>query len=108
MKVILVRAPVRIDFAGGWTDVPPYADEKGGTVVNATINKFVEGKFITDDQDRISVEYRSDIPASSGLGTSATMNVVWLKLINNDLDSANVAEKSYWLEKLLGIAGGIK
>lgn len=106
MKIISVRAPVRVDFAGGWSDVPPYADEKGGTVVNAAINQYVEGKFITDAQDKITVEYRSDIPASSGLGTSAAMNVVWLKLINHDLDAAGVAEKSFWLEKLLGIAGG--
>src|SRR5208283_4502723 len=106
MSVTMVRAPVRIDFAGGWTDVPPYSDEEGGTVVNAAINKYVEGKIIIDKEDKIGVEYRSDIPASSGLGTSAAMNIVWLKLINNDLNVADVAEKSFWLEKLLGISGG--
>jgi D-glycero-alpha-D-manno-heptose-7-phosphate kinase len=30
-------APVRIDFAGGWTDVEPYASRRGGLVVNAAI-----------------------------------------------------------------------
>lgn len=30
-------APVRLDFAGGWTDVPPCATEMGGVVVNAAI-----------------------------------------------------------------------
>ena len=34
---IRVSAPVRIDFAGGWTDVAPFATEVGGTVVNAAI-----------------------------------------------------------------------
>ena len=34
------RAPIRIDFAGGWTDVPPYSAEIGGAVVNAAINKY--------------------------------------------------------------------
>lgn len=106
MKTIKVKAPVRIDFAGGWTDVPPYCEEVGGTVVNATIDKYVEGMFVIDEQDRITVQYRSDIPISSGLGTSATMNVVWLKLVKSQVENFAIAEKSFWLEKLLGIAGG--
>ena len=32
------RAPVRIDFAGGWTDVPRFTEESKGYVVNAAIN----------------------------------------------------------------------
>lgn len=31
-------APVRLDFAGGWTDVPPYSDREGGAVVTASIS----------------------------------------------------------------------
>jgi len=30
-------APVRLDFAGGWTDVPPFSARDGGVVVNAAI-----------------------------------------------------------------------
>jgi D-glycero-alpha-D-manno-heptose-7-phosphate kinase len=30
-------APVRLDFAGGWTDVPPYSAREGGTVVAAAV-----------------------------------------------------------------------
>lgn len=30
-------APVRLDFAGGWTDVPPYSSREGGVVVSAAI-----------------------------------------------------------------------
>jgi D-glycero-alpha-D-manno-heptose-7-phosphate kinase len=30
-------APVRLDFAGGWTDVPPYSARAGGVVVNAAL-----------------------------------------------------------------------
>jgi D-glycero-alpha-D-manno-heptose-7-phosphate kinase len=30
-------APVRLDFAGGWTDVPPFSARSGGVVVNAAI-----------------------------------------------------------------------
>ena len=30
-------APVRLDFAGGWTDVPPFSAREGGVVVNAAV-----------------------------------------------------------------------
>ena len=36
--LIRSRAPVRIDFAGGWTDVALFAQEKPGYVINAAIN----------------------------------------------------------------------
>jgi D-glycero-alpha-D-manno-heptose-7-phosphate kinase len=32
-------APVRLDFAGGWTDVPPFSAREGGVVVNAAISQ---------------------------------------------------------------------
>jgi fucokinase len=35
---IIATAPVRLDFAGGWTDTPPYCFERGGHVVNVAIN----------------------------------------------------------------------
>lgn len=31
------RAPLRLDFAGGWTDVPPFSAREGGVVVNGAI-----------------------------------------------------------------------
>lgn len=34
----VVHFPVRIDFAGGWSDTPPFCLEKGGAVLNAAIN----------------------------------------------------------------------
>src|SRR3989449_11651022 len=30
-------APLRLDFAGGWTDVPPFSAREGGIVVNGAI-----------------------------------------------------------------------
>lgn len=38
MMFLRSRAPMRIDFAGGWTDLIPFASQTPGAVVNAAIN----------------------------------------------------------------------
>jgi D-glycero-alpha-D-manno-heptose-7-phosphate kinase len=38
--VIRSKAPLRISFAGGGTDVPPYSDERGGAVLSSTIDRY--------------------------------------------------------------------
>jgi D-glycero-alpha-D-manno-heptose-7-phosphate kinase len=38
--VIRSKAPLRISFAGGGTDVPPYSEEQGGAVLSATIDRY--------------------------------------------------------------------
>ena len=32
-----VKLPLRVNWGGGWSDTPPYCNEKGGTVLNAAI-----------------------------------------------------------------------
>ncbi|HTY07234.1 MAG TPA: hypothetical protein VMC86_12000 [Gemmatimonadales bacterium] len=34
---VRAQAPTRLDFAGGWTDVPPFSAREGGVVVNGAI-----------------------------------------------------------------------
>ena len=60
----------------------------------------------------IKVSYESGIP-SSGLGTSAALNALWLGLIkgvNEDISSPEsrqlIAEKAHRIERELGIIGG--
>jgi D-glycero-alpha-D-manno-heptose-7-phosphate kinase len=40
MDIVRAKAPLRLSFAGGGTDVSPYPEEKGGAVLNTTIDKF--------------------------------------------------------------------
>jgi D-glycero-alpha-D-manno-heptose-7-phosphate kinase len=40
MEILRAKAPLRISFAGGGTDVSPYPEERGGAVLNAAIDKF--------------------------------------------------------------------
>ncbi len=45
------KAPLRISFAGGGTDVPPFPEREGGCVLSATINRYAFGT-LTERQDK--------------------------------------------------------
>ncbi len=151
-QALRARAPVRIDFAGGWTDVPPFSAEVGGFVVNAAITRYAyatlqaseageyhleSGDYNTfiDAQNIRQMEYdgnldllkaavrrmnldmgahiltRSDAPPGSGTGSSASMGVALVGLLDryksNGLSRHEIAALANLLEiEELRIQGG--
>jgi len=49
------RAPLRISFCGGGTDVSPYPEERGGVVLSATINKYAYASLIPRHDTRVKI-----------------------------------------------------
>jgi D-glycero-alpha-D-manno-heptose-7-phosphate kinase len=56
--IIRSRAPIRIDLAGGWTDVPPFADREGGAAVNVAISRYAHA--VVRRRDDASIRLRSE------------------------------------------------
>lgn len=52
------KAPVRISFGGGGSDVSPYFSAHGGAVINATISVFSHAVLRTRDDERIVIHSR--------------------------------------------------
>jgi len=106
MKTIKrARIPVRIDFAGGTTDLAYFSHKYGGAVLNAAINKYVSGKLVSTN-NKTHLEYTGKIPTSSGLGTSGAMDVLWLALIQKNQDREFLANTAYRIEQSRGVVGG--
>jgi D-glycero-alpha-D-manno-heptose-7-phosphate kinase len=72
-------APVRLDLAGGWTDVPPFSAREGGVVVNAAISLLVRAEVrpegsgfhvVADD-----LEERLDAPDAAALATDGHLDL---------------------------------
>ena len=106
-REISVRCPVRIDLAGGWSDVPAYCNIKSGEVVNVAINHYVTAKKVIDQNRKMTVQYSTETPIGSGLGTSGAMNVALLAAIAGEgKELGEIAELAFQFESLLGNTGG--
>ena len=135
MREVIARAPVRIDFGGGWTDVPPYTMERGGCVCNLAISLYARatlrpcargvGVEIAADGDAalaaaalrrggvdgVRLEQSCDFPRGAGLGGSSAAGVAATAAIaawrRECVEPDTLAERSRALEvEELGIAGG--
>ena len=135
MAALIARAPARLDFGGGWTDVPPYSEERGGCVCNVAIDlhaiarlrprtgadsrsehEGAEDSLVRAAVRRYAVEdlhvsIEAEYPLGSGLGGSSAAGVAVLGGIaawrGEMIDDVALAEESRRLEvEDLGIAGG--
>lgn len=136
MRSLVARAPTRIDFGGGWTDVPPYSEEQGGCVCNVAISRHAIVRLSADDatgatgadgqgsdsaivaaalrradSPPISVRLRSDFPVGAGLGGSSAAGVAIIGALNawrnRPCAPGELAESSRRLEvEELHVAGG--
>ena len=50
------KAPLRVSFAGGGTDVAPFPEREGGLVLNATINRYAYGTLRPRRDAQIHIE----------------------------------------------------
>ncbi|MBI5956206.1 MAG: GHMP kinase [Chloroflexi bacterium] len=49
------KAPVRLDLAGGWSDVPPFSSKEGGAVVNVAIARYTNAFLVPRKDDAVSI-----------------------------------------------------
>ena len=104
MPALEARAPTRIDFGGGWTDVPPYAQEEGGFVCNVAITRYATVRLEarppgmdaeTPDAEQalaaaalrvaalsgVRAHVHNDFPLGAGLGGSSAAGVAMMGAI---------------------------
>lgn len=127
--MIVARAPARLDFGGGWTDVPPYGEEMGGFVCNVAIARYAVIRVREDvtspthsdgliaaalrraDLDGVAIDSTTDIPPGAGLGGSSAVGVALQAAIaswrRETLDRGDLVRRSRAVEvEELGVAGG--
>lgn len=95
MTLIRAKAPLRVSFAGGGTDVPPYPEREGGCVLNATINKYAYGSLRPRNDNQIKIE-------SLDYGISINYNVEDIFIYDGKLDLVKAAIKKIGGKMLYG------
>ncbi len=71
--LVIARAPLRISFAGGGTDLPAYYEQHGGIVLSTTISRSVYALLAPGDYEQVNItssDYRTTHAGSSTLGDS--------------------------------------
>jgi D-glycero-alpha-D-manno-heptose-7-phosphate kinase len=78
------KAPLRLSFAGGGTDVPPFPEREGGLVLSATIDRHAYATLRPRNDSRISI-------ASADLGRAVSYGVEELTGAEGRLDLVTTA-----------------
>jgi D-glycero-alpha-D-manno-heptose-7-phosphate kinase len=86
--LIRAKAPLRISFAGGGTDVPPFPEQEGGLVLNATINRYAYGTLRPRTDDNVQI-------SSFDYGLSAQFGVHEPLVFDGKLDLAKAAIRRF-------------
>ncbi len=93
MNHVRARAPMRLSFGGGGTEIPPYVDVFGGLTLSTTIGIYARTsirqtgqsgiKFISQDNDVSQIVQVSDLKSDdfSGIHQSLKLAVACLKYI---------------------------
>ncbi|MEX2704327.1 MAG: hypothetical protein Q6352_003530 [Candidatus Freyrarchaeum guaymaensis] len=90
-----VRAPLRVDLSGGWTDAPPFTEQHVGALVNFAIDKFqvYDGSEIVCDW------------LGMGLGTSGAYNVIKAIVEDGLRDREEILMRAYRRELQENVCG---
>lgn len=94
-RIIRSRTPLRISFAGGGTDVPPYPELYGGAVISTTIDRYAYvtiKKNVTKGLRVISQDYNllEKFDSISELQIDGKMSLVKAALIQAGLKKENL------------------
>lgn len=87
--LIRAKVPLRISFAGGGTDVPPYPENEGGCVLSATINKYAYGTLRPRADKQIRIE-------SLDFGISINCRTKQELVYDGKLDLVKAAIIEFW------------
>jgi D-glycero-alpha-D-manno-heptose-7-phosphate kinase len=90
--IVRSKAPLRISFAGGGTDVSPYIEERGGVVLNTTIDKYAYATLITRPTELINVK-------SLDYGNGVSFNCNEKLEYDGNLDLVKAAVKTFKVER---------
>lgn len=111
------KAPLRISFCGGGTDIPAWSDKHGGVVLSAAIKRYAHAIKCPRPQpgweinQATQITYWADVPRGSGLGASSALSVAILAATDAyhglERDRSELAREAYRQERgYLRQAGG--